>query len=278
MKESKDPQVSNIIDKIVILAIVVVCVSAVILFLIPKITGSNMIEDNDIKNWVSLVIEGGVAIFITVTVVFYSDYQQGKLKELVDGIHNMEKSQIDVENKLLKMINQQKEFQSKKKSTGEFYISMACQPLLLSAKKLLDTLISYNDKKITKNDLQEQLEKWEMRRVLSIEHLDMHFMSYSDVLNTETHQWVFELIDDLKGRGMGALLQFPTLTLIPPILISIDAISKSLDAHTLREFLIKNPEIESTIERLRKEGREMMKNFDSSDLEKMVEGFRKKIE
>jgi hypothetical protein len=119
LKFADNPEARQRFERVRKLAIYTSIIIGAVLIAISITTGSTPTQDNDIRNWVSLVIEVALAIFITVTVVIYSNYQQGRLKELIDGIHNMEKSQIEIENKLLKVIEQQ---ENDRKNRFDFHI------------------------------------------------------------------------------------------------------------------------------------------------------------
>lgn len=84
--EKKQSKASEILDKITKMGIFTIVGITVILGIIYGVTGSNFIVGKDISGWASLVISGGVGIFITIIVVIYSNYQQEKLTGIITSI------------------------------------------------------------------------------------------------------------------------------------------------------------------------------------------------
>jgi len=83
LKNKKNPETTKKIIQVRNIAIATSIVIAAILLLVSIGTGSDIVADKDIRNWVSLVIEGAVAIFVTITVVIYSNYQQDKISQII---------------------------------------------------------------------------------------------------------------------------------------------------------------------------------------------------
>lgn len=78
-------------------------------------------EDDDVSNWVTVTAELGFAAIIAGLVWIYDsskqkqfDEQQKKTKELVDGIHKMETTQLELETKLFKIIEEQEKSQKER--------------------------------------------------------------------------------------------------------------------------------------------------------------------
>ncbi|MCV0411265.1 hypothetical protein [Nitrosopumilus sp.] len=106
--------------------ILVVATSMLIVGVILVISGIYQIDyktENDFMNWAAVVIEVGIAGFISgVVLLFDKKYkkqmksQQGEISELVIEIQNMEKSQLDLDKKLLETIEQQSLFTNNRKN------------------------------------------------------------------------------------------------------------------------------------------------------------------
>lgn len=72
-------------------------------FIVTALTGINVSNNQDINNWVGLVVEIGIGAGITLTVWKFSKRDQDKIKELIAEIQKMEKRQTDI-------IEQQEQF------------------------------------------------------------------------------------------------------------------------------------------------------------------------
>lgn len=99
--------------------------------------------ESDFTNWAAVVIEIGVAGFISgVVLLFDKKYkkqmkeQQAEISKLVTEIQNMEKAQLDLDKKLLKMIEQQSSFTKNRKNFAYHKIILELTNTLEGIKKV----------------------------------------------------------------------------------------------------------------------------------------------
>lgn len=89
MTNETTKKATKTLDKITLIAMAIVGLTITVLYGISSGTNSNMITGKDISGWASLVISGSIGLFVTIVVVIYSDYQQGKTNEVIDSINKV---------------------------------------------------------------------------------------------------------------------------------------------------------------------------------------------
>lgn len=201
-----------------------------------------------------ILIQVGIGATLTIVVYALTTRQQKESHEILKEVRALGRKQK-------KIIDDQNKRESKKKKTGEFYITSACHVLTLGAVAFFNKFSEFREEKIDSSEWKGYLDQWLQRKKISLDHLQNHHMIYSDVINADTSKAMFELIDQLTTlnkeifeEDLGNILLFLLFT-------HINMVAKSLTSQDLQLFL----DSYSEFQRLQLQGRARLKTFAQSE-------------
>lgn len=186
--------------------------------ILMSILGDLSVNDSneDITNWVALIVEIGIGIAIGISIYLYSDFQQNKIKQLVTDTHQLT-------TKLDKMIDEQNRLQTSRKkflheATYGNLLSVLTSAYNISQGNIMRQLVLPDGTKFA--ELSEYLMLDQMLEVF-IERIKQ----FNDIMEPELYASLSTLCNVLKQKGMG---ESYGRGLIPVIKRCLNAVDTSL--------------------------------------------------
>lgn len=169
---------------------------------IHYVAGVDYRDNNDIFNWVSLVVEIGIGSGITIAVWRYSKFQQRKTNKLISNINK-------ITIKLDKIINEQDKLQKSRKqflheSMFGNLISILISAYNISQDKPIRTFALPNDETFTLNEYQS------LNQMADV--LDERISQFGELMEPELYASVSTVHNLLKEKNiekqhMGSIIQ-----------------------------------------------------------------------
>ena len=206
------------------------------LTIVLSVTTSGL--DDFLPNHITLIVEVAVGVVIAVIVYRLTKKSEQQNHNALDTMQTI----LDAQTKI---INDQNERNLKKRETGEFFITQACQRLSESTIELFNFFQNYLNNKISQEEWETHLDKWiTSGRHVTIEHLENHHGIYSDVLNHDTNLWLFECVESLKIHFFHGMPPHLVKVALLASISSITALGKSMTSKELKRYVDNNEELQ----------------------------------
>lgn len=137
--------------------------------LIQIITGSQPLDNNDIRNWIALVVEVGIGIALTLSIWFAAKYDQQKLSQLLQDVKNIAIKQEQI-------LEVQEKFRKSRESFA-IHTLRSYLPLIREKVQTVDKLIDrLNKEPASEQPLMKEIEDNQKEKINYINNLE-------DILN-----------------------------------------------------------------------------------------------